>query len=127
MGVVIVKNEIDETRRRFNREVEEGIRDGTELTRAGMVRDCPVGPEANKPPGQAHMVTTIEKTPEGMEGDASRGKVETEVKVGDPSAGVDYTGYVVFGTSRQAAQDFISPNFEVGKKRITRNLGRVMR
>lgn len=127
MPVDVKRNEIDETRRQFHREVEEGVRAGTEIARVGMVADCPVGPEEDKPPGQPHMVETIEKTPEGMEGRAANGKVEGEVKVGDPSQGVDYTGYVVLGTSKMAAQDFMSPNFEQGKKVVVRKLEAVMR
>jgi hypothetical protein len=43
--------------------------------------------------------------------------------VGDPSIGVNYTGYVVFGTSRQHPQDFVGPGFEAGRAAFLSRVG----
>jgi hypothetical protein len=77
-----------------------------------MIADCPVGVGGGY--GGLHMYQTIERSPEG-ETERSYG-AESSVTVGDPSRGVDYTPYVVFGTRYMSAQDFVGPGFEAGRR-----------
>ena len=124
MPVKVEENHIPVTRTKFHAHVEETIEQGGRLAEGSMLGDVPVSEEEY--PGKTHLWETIERTRENI-GRSVDGYVESAVKAGDPSDGVDYTGYVEFGTSKMAAQPFVGPGYEVGKAYVLDRLKRSIR
>jgi hypothetical protein len=86
---------------------------------AVMVSRCPVGVGGGY--GGLHLYQTIETSPEG-ETERPHG-AEASVTVGDPGRGVDYAGYVVYGTRHMAPQDFVGPGFQAGRRAFESRAG----
>lgn len=114
MPVEIVENRIGEHRAASKRLAVESVIAGQAACERQMIADCPVGEGGGE--GGLHMYETIDSVPEDQV--EREWGAEGGVKVGDPSAGVDYAGYVVLGTSRQSPQDFVSPAFETGRRAL---------
>ena len=112
MPVEVVADRSAESRRAQRRLAAACCEAAVGAAKPVMVALCPVGVGGGH--DGEHLFETVEGTPEGQT-ERSWG-AEASVKVGDPSIGIDYATYVVFGTSRQNPQDFVGPGFEAGRR-----------